>query len=147
MELTCDGLVSRPGFSQFEPQLFLNSSCFHHVSYRRKHVGNPNRVLLAAGRKFSVLKHSFAQEILVTLLQHPKPAMGEGLGVFTPSPHLFENYRATVFSAPSLWVTSQPTPPPPLPHFQSSSVVPDIVLSFSIKTCSYICMKPGLQCS
>ena len=31
---------------------------------------NPNRVLPAAGSKLSVLKHSFAQVILVTLLQH-----------------------------------------------------------------------------
>ena len=37
-----------------------------------KHVGNPNRVLLPAGSKLSVyvLKHSFAQEIIVTLMQH-----------------------------------------------------------------------------
>ena len=37
-------------------------------------VGNPNRVLPAAGSKLSVLKpglkHGFAQEILVTLLEH-----------------------------------------------------------------------------
>ena len=31
---------------------------------------NSNRVLPAAGSKLSVLKHSFAQEILVTILQH-----------------------------------------------------------------------------
>ena len=33
-------------------------------------VTDPNRVLPAAGSKLSVLKHSFAQEILVTILQH-----------------------------------------------------------------------------
>ena len=31
---------------------------------------NPNRVLPAAGSKLGVLKHSFAQEILVTILKH-----------------------------------------------------------------------------
>ena len=31
---------------------------------------NPNRILPAAGSKSSVLKHSFAQEILVTFLQN-----------------------------------------------------------------------------
>ena len=40
------------------------------MSYHRKHVGNPNRVLPAADSELSLLKHSFAQEILVTLLQH-----------------------------------------------------------------------------
>ena len=37
-----------------------------------KHVGNPNRVLPPAGSKLSVyvLKHSFSQEIIVTLMQH-----------------------------------------------------------------------------
>ena len=49
--------------------MFLN--CFHHVSYRHKHVDvKSNRVLPAVGSKLSVLKHSFAQQILVTILQH-----------------------------------------------------------------------------
>ena len=43
--------------------VFLNYSCFHNVSYHRKHVGNPNRVLPAA-------KTQFCAKILVTLLQH-----------------------------------------------------------------------------
>ena len=42
-------------FKQFEPQMFLNCFCFHHISYHRKHVGNPNRVLPAVSSKLSVL--------------------------------------------------------------------------------------------
>ena len=61
-------------FAQFESQLFLNCSSLHHVNYHRKHFGNPNRVFAAGRRQVkctkSVLKHSFAQDIFVTLLQH-----------------------------------------------------------------------------
>ena len=50
--------------------MFLNCSCFSSFSCHGKNVSYPNRVLPAAGCKLSVLKHSFAQEIIVTLMQH-----------------------------------------------------------------------------
>ena len=41
-------------FLHIKSQLFLNCSCFHRVSYHRKHVGNPNRVLPALGTSYKV---------------------------------------------------------------------------------------------
>ena len=64
---------------KIEPQLFLNCSCFHYVNHHRKekykHVGNLKSMFPAAGSKLSVLKHSFAQENVVTLSVQGKPAM------------------------------------------------------------------------
>ena len=54
-------------FAQLEPQLFLFPS--RQLSPQNMLVIQIG-VLLPAGNKLSVLKHSFAQEILVTLLQH-----------------------------------------------------------------------------
>ena len=57
-------------------QMFLNCSCFHHVSCHR----NPNRVLPALGSKLSV--HSFEQEILVSQLQHRAALLNKNLYIF-----------------------------------------------------------------